>query len=52
MTMKQWLITVVFSLCLVSTQLAVAEGGVQDNTKGWSVALATGLSSTMYYACR
>ena len=45
MSRQQWCIAVVICLCLASNQLAFAEGNVQDNTNGWSVGLATGLSA-------
>ncbi len=45
MSRQQWCIVVVIYLCLESNQLAFAEGEVQDNTNGWSVGLATGLSA-------
>ena len=41
----RWLIIILVCVCLVTTQTALAEGSVQDNSVGWSVPLATGLSA-------
>ncbi len=43
--LSRWLIISLVCVCLVTTQAAVAQGSVQDNTVGWSVPLATGLSA-------
>jgi hypothetical protein len=43
--MKVLLISLLFSVCLFVSAQTQAEGGVQDNTHGWSAALATSISA-------